>query len=369
MEINKNCEDNLISYLTKNIEKKIYILTGKNSYYFSGAYSFFKKNLKNRRIKFYFKKEKIPQISELKKIIIDLKIFNPDIILAVGGGSVIDYAKLANSFKNVYNLKSNIINSKNKFYKLAQLVAIPTTAGSGAEITSGAVVYINKVKYSVDSKQLIPDYFFLIPRFVLKNNKHLKSSAGFDAISQSIESLISRNSNKISVEYAISSLKLSLKHFLPYLKKSDYKNCNLMLIASNLSGKAISISKTTAPHAVSYPLTSHFGISHGDAVSITLEDFLLFNYLNLNRSDVRFNLKDRYNILFQLTKSKNIFDLISFIKTLKDNAKTEMSFKKLNIRKEILIPKIMSGINLKRLSNNPIALNASDIKFILENKF
>ena len=146
MEINKNCEDNLISYLTKNIEKKIYILTGKNSYYFSGAYSFFKKNLKNRRIKFYFKKEKIPQISELKKIIIDLKIFNPDIILAVGGGSVIDYAKLANSFKNVYNLKSNIINSKNKFYKLAQLVAIPTTAGSGAEITSGAVVYINKVK-------------------------------------------------------------------------------------------------------------------------------------------------------------------------------------------------------------------------------
>ena len=142
-----------------------------------------------------------------------------------------------------------------------------------------------------------------------------------------------------------------------------------MLIASNLSGKAISISKTTAPHAVSYPLTSHFGISHGDAVSITLEDFLLFNYLNLNRSDVRFNLKDRYNILFQLTKSKNIFDLISFIKTLKDNAKTEMSFKKLNIRKEILIPKIMSGINLKRLSNNPIALNASDIKFILENKF
>ena len=141
-----------------------------------------------------------------------------------------------------------------------------------------------------------------------------------------------------------------------------------MLLASNLSGKAISISRTTAPHAVSYPLTSYYNISHGNAVSITLSEFLLHNYNNLNKSDVNFDLKKRYEMLFNLTKTKNIFELLRFIDNLKIIGKTENKFKKLNLSKENLIPKILSGINLSRLSNNPVKLLPSDIKFIFESK-
>ena len=64
-----------------------------------------------------------------------------------------------------------------------------------------------------------------------------------------------------------------------------------MSIAANLSGKAISISKTTAPHALSYPFTSYFGIPHGHAVSLTLNDFLKFNYEHLKYSVSNFDLK------------------------------------------------------------------------------
>ena len=63
-----------------------------------------------------------------------------------------------------------------------------------------------------------------------------------------------------------------------------------MLYASNLAEKAISISKTTAPHAVSYPFTSLFNISHGHAVSLTLSKFILFNYQNIEAADCSFNL-------------------------------------------------------------------------------
>ena len=137
----------------------------------------------------------------------------------------------------------------------------------------------------------------------------------------------------------------------------------------NLSGKAISISKTTAPHAVSYPFTAHFGISHGNAVSLTLNEFLIFNYKNLKKSDVKFNLKKRFEILFKLSKTKSINELVNFIEEIKRKAKTEASFKKIKLPSRVMIPKILSGINIDRLSNNPVKLSIEDVRKIIESKF
>jgi alcohol dehydrogenase class IV len=78
------------------------------------------------------------------------------------------------------------------------------------------------------------------------------------------------------------------------------KNATEMSIAANLAGKAISISKTTAPHAASYPFTSLFNISHGHAVSLFFERFFKFNYENLEKSEVPFNLKKRFDLIFNL---------------------------------------------------------------------
>jgi alcohol dehydrogenase len=361
-------EKNLILNLKKLKKKKKFIITGKNSYYLSGASKFFDQHL-NENTNFFFKKENIPTFIELKKIILRLKKFKPDIIFAIGGGSVMDYAKIANNLNDLNNLKKNIINSKKKFNKLAKLIAIPTTAGSGSEVTSGAVIYIDKIKYSVEGNEIIPDEYFLIPRFITGNKKDIKISSGFDAISQAIESLISLKSNQSSLLYAKRSLKLSLKNYLSFVNKPNHKNSFEMLLAANLAGKAIAISKTTAPHAVSYPLTSHFGISHGNAVSITLDDFLIFNYLNIEKSKSNFDLRNRYKLLFNLTNTKNIFQLVQFIKILKKNSGTENKFNRLNLKREIILPKILSGVNLARLSNNPINLGIEDLKFILYNRF
>ena len=77
-----------------------------------------------------------------------------------------------------------------------------------------------------------------------------------------------------------------------------------MSIAANLSGKAINISKTTAPHAISYPFTSIFNINHGHAVALTLNEFIKFNFKNMKDAKCYFNLGDRFKILFELTKTK-----------------------------------------------------------------
>ena len=105
-------------------------------------------------------------------------------------------------------------------------------------------------------------------------NKKIKASSGFDAIAQSLESIVSKKSTNQSLIYAEKSLKLSLKNYTSFLNNPSKLNLYNMTLAANLSGKAINISKTTAPHALSYPFTSIFNISHGHAVSLTLENFL-----------------------------------------------------------------------------------------------
>ena len=192
--------------------KKIFILCGKKSFISSGAKIFFENIFVNKEFKIFYKNSDLPILEELIEIIKNIKDFKPDLILAVGGGAVIDYAKIA----NVVDIRPDLIKLiENYSYpfkkKYTMLAVVPTTAGSGAEVTSNSVIYVNGVKHSFESELLIPDVFFLIPEFLLSAPNKIKASSGFDAIAQALESLVSKKSNEKSVEYASKSLKISIK--------------------------------------------------------------------------------------------------------------------------------------------------------------
>ena len=355
--------------LADNKINKVLIICGKISFEKSGANKILKDLLKTKQTNFFHKNFSYPDISELKSIIAEIKKFSPDFIIAVGGGSVLDYAKIANVLVDSENIEEEVINStyqiKKKFTKL---IAIPTTAGSGAEVTTNAVIYINKMKYSVEGPLLRPDYFFLIPELVIGASKKIKSSAGFDAISQAIESIISKKSNDKSLIFAKKSLEISLKNYLNHIENPDNNNTSAMCMAANLAGEAISISKTTAPHAVSYPFTSYFNVSHGHAVSLTLNEFLLFNYENKKIASCDFNLNERYKLIFNLTRTNNINELNLFLKILKERANLTDDFKKLGIDISGNLDVLLSNINVQRLKNNPVNLHVNDIRNILLKK-
>ncbi len=189
----------------------------------------------------------------------------------------------------------------------------------------------------------------------------IKASAGFDAIAQALESLVSKKSNDQSVEFASKSLRISVNSYISFLKNPNLKNATEMSIASNLAGKAISISKTTAPHATSYPFTSLFNISHGHAVGLFFENFFSFNFDNLNRSETSFDLKKRFDLIFNLFDVGNINDFNSKISFIKKQADLEDNLVKLNINIKQSSEKIIKGINLLRLGNNPVKINGVDI--------
>ena len=363
-----NTSEDILKFINDKSFKKIFILCGKKSFITSGADNLFKKIIKNKEIKIYYKQLEIPVIDELIEIIKAIRNFKPDLLLAIGGGSVIDYAKIANVVEVRPDLSELIVNYSYPFKKkFTKLAVIPTTAGSGAEVTSNAVIYVNGIKHSFESELLIPDHYFLIPEFLISAPNKIKASAGFDAIAQALESLVSRKSNEQSVEYATKSLRISINSFISFINDPNMKNATEMSIASNLAGKAISISKTTAPHAVSYPFTSLFNISHGHAVSLFFEKFFKFNYENLSNSDTTFNLKTRFDLIFDLFQVQNINQFNLKIALIKKQANLEDNLYKLNIDMNKSSAKIIDGINLLRLGNNPIKINDLDILSIISN--
>ena len=141
-------------------------------------------------------------------------------------------------------------------------------------------------------------------------------------------------------------------------KKPNLFNSSKMIIASNLAGKAINISKTIAPHAISYPFTARFGISHGHAVAINFEKIIRFNYLKSTD-------KKRYKTIFKITKTENINEFCEWVKYLKNMANLEDRYDVLgiNIKKEIKY--ILNGVNTLRLKNNPVKLTREDLKKII----
>ena len=365
-----NSIEDIKKFVNDKSFKKIFILCGKKSFKTSGALNFFDNIKSKKTFKIFYKKSDIPVLEELIEIIKNIKNYSPDLILAVGGGSVIDYAKIANVVDVRPDLSDLIINYSYTFKKkYTKLAVIPTTAGSGAEVTSNAVIYVNGIKYSFESELLLPDNFFLIPEFLVSAPIKIKASAGFDAIAQAVESLVSKKSNEQSINYASKSLKISLNSYISFLNEPSLKNSARMSIASNLAGKAISISKTTVPHATSYPFTSLFGISHGHAVSLFFEKFFKFNYQNLNKSETSFDLKKRFDLIFNLFDVTDIDNFNLKISLIKKKAGLNDNMKLLNIDLETNIGKIIKGVNLLRLGNNPVKVDSNDIsKIILNNK-
>ena len=363
--IGKNSLENIKFIIKEKKIEKILIFAGKKSFLKSGAKSQLNSILFNYQYEVFYKINQLPDILDLKKFIIKINDYKPSLILAIGGGAVLDLAKVSNSLYKCINLEDSIKNSSYELNHFCELIAVPTTAGSGAETTSNAVIYINKIKYSVEGKEIKPDHIIIDPSLILTTSKLIAAASGMDAIAQSVESLLSKKSTDESVEHAIKSLRYLLPHYELHIHKPDFETAYKMSLGALNAGKAINISKTTAPHAVSYPFTSEHGISHGHAVALTLSDFLKFNYENILYAKVKFNLKERYKIILNEFKVTSIIKLKSKLNKMAKNTGLELDFCKLNIKKENQIDNILKGINQQRLSNNPIDIDLSTIRKML----
>lgn len=212
-----------------------------------------------------------------------LRSMVPELLVAVGGGSTIDTAKvLARLLREPEGtaLKTMIRDGLPPISSALPVVAIPTTSGTGAEVTPFGTVWDHehKKKYSVGGPDLFPRIAILDPELTLQLPGEVTVSSGLDAVSHALESAWNRNATHLTLGLATKSLQLSMRA-LPAVRENpgDSAARALMMQASTLAGLAISQSRTALAHSISYPLTSNFGLPHGFACSFTLPALLKFN--------------------------------------------------------------------------------------------
>ena len=290
-----------------------------------------------------------------------------NVVVGFGGGSAIDVAKSIKYYYGYNDDFSDIDNVLKYKYVLnnIDLIAIPTTGGSGSESTSFAVMYIDNIKYSLEHSDILPKYVILDSNNLKSLSDYQKKSTLLDAFAHAFESYWSVNSNDVSKELSKKSMNIIYNNYELYLKNNF--NVDLIIEASNIAGQAINISKTTAAHAMSYSLTKKTGISHGHSVSICLKsliEYVMNNYNSDNCNDNR-----GYNYL-----EKNFYDLFVFYNCDDKECfidKMNKFFDSFNLD----IPDItnseldylVDSVNVDRLKNNPIKLNKEEIKQIYIN--
>lgn len=271
--------------IAKIYGRKAFLVTGKSSAKKLGFLQTLKEALEGEGVEYttFDKVEPNPSIQTVEAASRLFKERSCDHIIALGGGSPLDAAKIMGLLVSSPPPLSQYF-GKDKIEKsIPPLVAIPTTAGTGSEVTPYAV--ITEIKNSEHTKRVIaspylcPEEAILDPELTLPLPVSLTSDTGVDALSHAIESYISKKASFLSEAIALEAVKL-IGQYLPVAVKSpqDIEARSHMMYASLLAGVAITQTGATLLHGMGYRLTSDFGIPHGKANGVLLPAFWEINF-------------------------------------------------------------------------------------------
>ncbi len=303
---------------------------GKNRNYEEYIYSKF---LLDKKLTKEITVDNYPDSQKLLKLINQLSKIYFDNIYAIGGGSVLDIAKVLSVFLPIANdhkiqnlLEEDLdLYSKKKIY----LTAIPTTSGTGAEVTQFATIWdnVNLKKYSVDHPSLLPNEYILDSAFLKTLSYENFLFPVLDCISHTLESIWNINRNSSSLECSEKALKIISKEIIN-LNPDNYlrMNFNDLLLASNLAGQAINTTRTSIAHAISYEYTIKLGVPHGLACSFTIPK--IHNYINTEVNDEIYNNYSNY--ISPIVSHLNKLNLSSMINNYKKISTSSVSLSSLN---------------------------------------
>ena len=352
-----------IRHIVGQQEQRIGLFYGRNAMKRAGVIDSIKKSLPHAHFVEYNNIAPNPDINDILSFINNR--WEPvDLCIAVGGGSVIDFTKtVAFVFAQDCQLEEllELSKSEKKCVPGIPLIAVPTTSGTGSEVTPWATIWDRrgKKKYSLNHEFMFPRHAVIDPALALTLPRMITAYTCFDALSHAIEAFWSKNANPISDEYALRAVALIMNTFFNLIRDitSEKARCN-MAEASLYAGLAFSNTKTTAVHAVSYPMTIRFGIPHGMACALILGEFVLFN-----SSIIAPSKRDR---LLKAAGVKDVVSLSQQLINMKIEAELPCTLSQAGIPNEEIGVILEDGFHADRVGNNPRKLTVEALKRILE---
>ena len=282
--------------------KKALIVTGRNSAKTCGALDDVISVLEENNITYniFNKVLNNPSVENCYEGGIFAKETGSEFIVAIGGGSPIDAAK-AISMYAANDIKPLDIFAGEQKNKPLPIIAIPTTAGTGSEVTQYSVLTVNseETKKSFGTKDTFPQIALLDAKYTMSLPLKITIDTAIDALSHALESILNKRTTIFSELYAKEAIKLIGK-VLPNLLSGDlnYDARETLLLASTYAGISIAQTGTTVVHSMGYPLTYYKGLTHGNANGLLLSSFVegcrkvnsdlvdeLLGYLNLKNTE------------------------------------------------------------------------------------
>lgn len=294
-----------------------------------------------------------------------------DFIIAVGGGSSIDTAKaIAVMLRNPGNILDyegvgNIPNQP------VETIAIPTTAGTGSEVTASTIVTDESTlfKVAVISEKIFPTYAIVDPMLTLECPKSITSSTGIDALTHAIESYLSKQVNGVVSEMALNAIRLINDNILnAYIRGDDIESRTNLLEASMLAGLCFSQTRLGNVHAISQSFGGLFDIPHGFANAVLLPYVLEFNLLAA--VDKYCDIAKAMSVYDEnLSKNENAYKVIERIVELNEQLDIPKTTKELGINLDSIEVLIRDSLRSGNIKVNPRITNASDVKKIIEDSY
>jgi len=340
---------------------RLLLVTGRSSFTASGATEILPTLREVAEVRIWSDFAPNPMLTDLHDGLAVVRDHQPDGVVAIGGGSAMDMAKLLTAFADLAPESVEAAVRDNRVEgRTRALVLAPTTSGSGSEATHFAVVYIGEEKFSVADPCLLPDAVVLDPDLTVSASPYQKATCAADAIAQAVESRWASGATAQSQAFAREALS-ELIPAAPAFVAGDADAASATAGGSHLAGRAIDLSKTTGAHAMAYGLTKRHGISHGHAVAVTLGAFARAH------AEAAARRPDLMAVLDDIAELIGAADASSVGDRLDDLATTmglQLRLSDLGVPRTD-IPVLAGAVNVERLGNNPVPFTTSGLAELL----
>ncbi|KAA5949240.1 iron-containing alcohol dehydrogenase [Pantoea sp. Bo_2] len=308
-----------------------------------------------------------PSQHDVAAIIASLSQRQADMVIGIGGGSVLDVAKLLSVLCIDGAPSLDALLAGEKPQRRTRSILIPTTAGTGSEATPNAILAIpeKETKVGIISPVMLPDVVALVPELTTSMPPHIASSTGIDALCHLIECFTANVANPVSDNYALIGMKKLFAHLETTLREPENLQARLeVLWASYYGGASIAHAGTHLVHAMSYPLGGKYHLPHGVANAILLAPCMRFV-----RPAAVSKFAQAYDLLpdadVRLSDEEKSHALVDYFTALVARLQLPASLEALGIGPDHLPYLVEAALDVQRLMKNvPMAVTADDVRAV-----
>src|SRR6056297_3750925 len=353
---------NAINYMKTLNYERIFIVTGGSSAFKNGSIKEIENIFSNKKIKIFSGIKKNPDTTIVDKGVIEMKDFEPDLVLGIGGGSPIDAAKVMTLFYDYesLNFKNVLEKDISNYRRKTDFIAIPSTSGTGTEVTKAAVITFNDLDLKIGLKSIgfIPDMAILDSRLTLSMPKNIVAETGLDALTHALECYINHNLDDFTEAMAKGAVEGLLKHLRDSYHTGTIESREKVHHYQALAGMAFQNVGLGMAHGISHAFGGMFDFGHG-----LLNGICLPYVLEYNTKDPVVQGKIDY-----LSRVLAVDSVIDEIKTLNKELGIPSGFKALGLEENVFqenLDLIIENSLKGSTKGNPVKMSKKEMKRVL----